>query len=48
MVEKLNNNSEGGYKIQTSRCLFFKEDRFQGWKGRRVDSQGDPARETQR
>jgi hypothetical protein len=25
MTEKLNNNSEEGYKIQTARCLFFKK-----------------------
>jgi hypothetical protein len=25
MAEKLNNNSEEGYKIQTTRCLFFKK-----------------------
>jgi hypothetical protein len=25
MAEKLNNNSEEGYKIQTERCLFFKK-----------------------
>jgi hypothetical protein len=24
-IEKLNNNSEEGYKIQTTRCLFFKK-----------------------
>jgi hypothetical protein len=24
-TEKLNNNSEEGYKIQTTRCLFFKK-----------------------
>jgi hypothetical protein len=32
MAEKLNNNSEEGYKIQTTRCLFFKKDRCQSWK----------------
>jgi hypothetical protein len=25
MVEKLDNNSEEGYKIQIARCLFFKK-----------------------
>jgi hypothetical protein len=25
MAEKLNNNSEEGYKIQIVRCLFFKK-----------------------
>jgi hypothetical protein len=25
MIEKLNNNREEGYKIQTARCLFFKK-----------------------
>jgi hypothetical protein len=25
ITEKLNNNSEEGYKIQTVRCLFFKQ-----------------------
>jgi hypothetical protein len=25
MTEKLNNNSEEGYEIQTARCSFFKQ-----------------------
>jgi hypothetical protein len=48
MAEKLNNNSEEGYKIQTTRCLFFKKRQMSKLERRRIDSQGDPARETQR
>jgi hypothetical protein len=48
ITEKLNNNSEEGYKIQIVRCSFFKKTDVKAGKRRSIDSQGYPARETQR